>query len=69
MDNLLPSTYIPPNRINPKLFRSDLIDIKPLGPPSNIFYYMDYIYDNTKWKLEQRLKKIDQIVVKIKKGE
>jgi hypothetical protein len=53
---LLPISIRPAAR----LISSDLVIVKPLGPPSfNLNYY--YEYDNTKWLLEQRLKKIEKI--------
>lgn len=31
-----------------------LISVQPISPPTNILYYLDFIYENTKIKREKR---------------
>jgi hypothetical protein len=58
---------LPPLAIKPaaRLIGIDRVEIRPLGPPRILNWDINYYYDNTKWKLEQRRKKLDKIQEKI----
>ena len=58
----IPISQIPKN-YGSILIDRDLVEVNPYSysPPSGKLYYMDFVYDDTFWKLEQRRKKIEKI--------
>lgn len=49
-----------------KIIGSEMVEVRPMGPPLNMDMRFTVTYDDTKWRLQQRLNKIEKLKEKIK---